>query len=187
MAERASPIGGEGLGGAAWIDYDLDDFRKNYSFYHQKSINICKKILRTFDLPFYETDLPWLTSDKKHVANFIFNRTLRYKNLETTTLLREYFEIYKDSAAFVGIPEEYEEFCATIGDIDYYEIKNFLELANIINGSKIFIGNQSSPMAIAIALGKYFIQEVCLDIPDCIFPNRKGIYLTRSSKKIGVA
>jgi hypothetical protein len=38
--------------------------------------------------------------------------------------------------------------------------KNFLELANIINSSKIFIGNQSTPLALAHGLGSPRLAEL---------------------------
>jgi hypothetical protein len=46
----------------------------------------------------------------------------------------------------------------------------------LIAGADLFIGNQSSPMALAIGLGVPFIQETCLWTPDCLYPRAEGTY-----------
>ena len=58
--------------------------------------------------------------------------------------------------AFVGLEPEYVEFCKLQPAINvpWHKTANFLELARVINGSKVFIGNQSSSQAIALGLGR---------------------------------
>lgn len=78
---------------------------------------------------------------------------------------------------FVGLPHEVEELRRITKVHAEYAITNdYLELARIIAGADLFIGNQSSPMALAIGLGVPFIQETCLWTPDCLYPRKNGFY-----------
>ena len=53
---------------------------------------------------------------------------------------------------FVGLKEEYLLLKKELPFLDYYQVHNFLELAEIINSCKIFIGNLSFGYSIAEAL-----------------------------------
>jgi hypothetical protein len=78
---------------------------------------------------------------------------------------------------FVGMPHEVEELRrVTKVHADYAITHDYLELAKLIAGADLFIGNQSSPMALAIGLGVPFIQETCLWTPDCLYPRKDGTY-----------
>ena len=81
------------------------------------------------------------------------------------------------------MPEEHEDFQKSFGKIEYYNIDNLLQIAEIINGSELFIGNQSAPMAIAIGLHKAYLQEYYPSHPDCVFPRSNGKYLIASKEK----
>ena len=78
---------------------------------------------------------------------------------------------------FVGMPHEVEELRRVTGvHAEYAITHDYLELAKLIAGADLFIGNQSSPMALAIGLGVPFIQETCLWTPDCLYPRSNGFY-----------
>jgi hypothetical protein len=78
---------------------------------------------------------------------------------------------------FVGLPHEVEELRRVTKVHAEYAITNdYLELAKLIAGADLFIGNQSSPMGLAIGLGVPFIQETCLWTPDCLYPRKDGTY-----------
>ena len=78
---------------------------------------------------------------------------------------------------FVGMPHEVEELRrVTRVHAEYAITYDYLELARLIAGADLFIGNQSSPMALAIGLGVPFIQETCLWTPDCLYPRKNGFY-----------
>lgn len=144
------------------INIDFDLFR--YVGNDQK--NLCKKILYTFNVPFTEIEKPWLHCETKKIAKIVINRTFRYRNENMDySYIRENFS----DAVFVGSKLEYDDFVSSFGYLDYYPTKNLLEVAEVINGSELFIGNQSACMAIAIGLGKYNIQEYYPAYSDCIF------------------
>ncbi len=78
---------------------------------------------------------------------------------------------------FVGLPHEVEELRrVTKVHAEYAITQDYLELAQLIAGADLFIGNQSSPMGLAIGLGVPFIQETCLWTPDCLYPRENGSY-----------
>ena len=78
---------------------------------------------------------------------------------------------------FVGLPHEVEELRrVTKVHAEYLITHDYLELAKLIAGADLFIGNQSSPMGLAIGLGVPFIQETCLWTPDCLYPRENGFY-----------
>jgi len=158
------------------IDIDIDGFRKMQHFKNRK--NTCKFILNTFKIPIDEIQQPWLETEEKKVAEVIFHRSTRYHNESVVKHLKTLVKTYKKYAIFVGFKEEWIDFCRKIGFIPWYQTKDLLSLACTIKGCKLFIGNQSCPMAIAIALHKNYIQETCPRIPDCIFNlNTKNIHL----------
>ena len=76
----------------------------------------------------------------------------------------------------VGTPDEHRDFCAYLGPLPYVATPTFLDLAEVIAGCELLVGNQSAPMAVALGLGKPLVQEVCLSIPNCFFERRNATY-----------
>jgi hypothetical protein len=76
----------------------------------------------------------------------------------------------------IRLEEEYKDFCAECGQVEYLPTKTLLEAARAIAGSELFIGNQSAPYAIAEGLKHRSILEVCLWQPDCIYRRLNAIY-----------
>jgi hypothetical protein len=113
---------------------------------------------------------PWLTVPK-HVPNglVIVHRSPRYRNdLFPWKIVREF---YGDRLLMVGQPHEHEDFQRLYGKVNFHYVKDFLEMATLIDGSFLFIGNQSSANAIAAGLQHERIQETCLWVPDVVFPH----------------
>ena len=88
--------------------------------------------------------------DKHPTINdrIVIQRTFRFRNIYINY---EFIKNY-ESALFVGIKEEYEDLKKQIPNLEFYEPKDFLEIAQIIKSSKFFIGNQSVCYPIAEAL-----------------------------------
>ena len=106
----------------------------------------------------------------------VIHRSARYQN--PWFPWKSILDRYDDAIIMVGLKEEHEAFCEEFSvEIPHIITKDFLELAHVINAAKLFIGNQSSPFALAEAMKKPVIQEVCLAIkgqgnPNCLFPRR---------------
>ena len=78
----------------------------------------------------------------------IILRSLRYQNyLINYNFLNKYKDVY-----FVGTFAEYENLKVSVKNLEFYECKDFLEMAEIINSCKLFIGNSSLGFTIAEGL-----------------------------------
>lgn len=95
------------------------------------------------------------------------NRTDRYKN--GTFPWRQIVDHYGSRILFSGTSEEYELFIKRFGPVEFAPTTDLLDLASLIAGSELFIGNQSCSFAIAEGLKHPTILEVCPTQPDCIF------------------
>lgn len=115
----------------------------------------------------------------------VINRTPRYRDPGPH---QYYIDLYQRGimkyAIFVGTSGEHQDFQKEHNiTIDYYPTANLLDLAKVIQGCEYFIGNQSCPHTIAVALGKSYQFEPShasrLPTPhgaggDCWFPRING-------------
>jgi len=130
------------------VDCDLDLFRKQ-PFNGGYTILECHRM--AFNLDFDLTE-PWLFNvNPNHVADIIVNDTgkLRWEGI---TVNWKHLKEFADRAVFVGLPNEYSNFCRDRFDIRHYPIKDAYHFAQIIKGSKLYLGNQSTGLAIAEGL-----------------------------------
>lgn len=158
------------------VNVDLDYFRTNPVGLE----NLCENILTRFEVPFLEADKPWLTCNKKKIAPIVISRSFRYRNDNLN--YKSIFENFKD-CVFIGLEVEHSDFQERFGKIDFFPVRDFLEMAEVINGADLFIGNQSSPMAVAIGLGQSFWQEYYIHHADCIFNRKNGKYIRYVDRK----
>lgn len=75
---------------------------------------------------------------------------------------------YGKEAVFIGTADEHRLFSATCGDVPHYPTANLYEAAKVIAGADLFIGNQSSPHAIAEGMKKKIFLEVWPAGPNCL-------------------
>lgn len=122
------------------------------------------------------TDLdlsPWLFAhpSQESSGRAVFARSLRYhgRNFDWKGMVEKY-----PGALFVGLPEEHAAFCGAFGQVQYRPTSNLLEVAELIAGSEIFVGNQSAPCWVAMGLGAALIQEM-----DCYASNHNSIVQPR--------
>lgn len=129
---------------------------------------------------------PWLTvKNPRRVENrdIAINRTLRWVPDTLNPVWKEWTEQgLSERAFFLGLPEEYKQFKKVIGwDIPYQPTETLLEVAEYIDGSQIFIGNQSAALAVAIGLGHNEVWcEARRDLPiernECYFKEQQGVF-----------
>lgn len=121
---------------------------------------------------------PWLSVDKADPRSYgkvICHRSPRYANPYFPWA--EIGELFAGRILVVGHREEAENLRVDLGvDCEYIPTKDYLELARLISSSDLFVGNQSSPMALALGLGVPLIQETCLWVCDCILPRENAEY-----------
>ncbi len=105
----------------------------------------------------------------------VVNRTSRYNNPYFPW--QEIVKFYRGRILFIGLKHEHEAFCSQFGKVSWRQTSDMLEMARLIAGCQLFIGNQSSANALCEGLKQNLIQETCLHIPDCIFrrPNAQHV------------
>lgn len=152
-------------------DVDLDDWVSHY----RDDLNLAEMYLTAVNRPLQASRQPWLSVPHPvRAGRIVMHRTSRYRN--PLFPWRELWEQYHDDAIMVGHPDEHAAFCAEIGPIQYLPTRGYLELARVIAGCDLFIGNQSSPYAIAEALKIPTIQETSPRVPNCIFRRENACY-----------
>lgn len=120
---------------------------------------------------------PWLTVDPSPETKgmVVINRTERYRN--KFFKWKSIVDHYQGRLVFVGLQHEWKQFCDEFGYVSFRETKTLLDVARLIAGSALFIGNQSCANACAEGLKHNSIQETSLDIPDCIYPRRNAQFV----------
>lgn len=123
-----------------------------------------------------ELHKPWLSvkPSSKSIGKIVVARSPRYQN--------PYFpwkalvEALRPHILFVGLEQEWKTFCTHYGHVDYIRTRNLHDVAQLIAGSELFIGNQSSPNAVAEGLKHPLVQETCLWVSDCIYVRDNAIH-----------
>lgn len=151
------------------IHYDLTAFRSFPFDYRMGSI------ARWYFLAFgISRDLgkPWLSvnPDNRFKDAIVLARSSRYR----TPGISHHFLAKYPRLVFVGMPDEFADMKQQLPQLEYQPVNNFLEMASVIAGSKLFIGNQSFPFALAEALKVTRVLEVYPLIPNVIVEGAGG-------------
>ncbi len=112
------------------------------------------------------TSQRWLVIKRDANSNnkIIIARSERYRNrFIDYSFLKKYSNLL-----FVGLNNEFEDMKNAIPNLQWQPVNDFLELAEIIAGCKLFIGNQSFPFAIAEGLKVPRILEKDFEEPNVI-------------------
>jgi len=131
------------------VDYNLDFFR-GQPFNGGFTILECHKMAFKVD---FDIELSWLSNvEPKHVADIVINDTGKLR-WEGVTVDWERLRGYEYRSVFVGLDHEYTNFCKNRKfEVRRYRIKDAMDFAQIIKGSKLYLGNQSTGLAIAEGL-----------------------------------
>lgn len=116
-----------------------------------------------FKQPWVEAPVP----DRGLANKVVLARSHRYQN--STFPWTKILEFLEGQCVFIGLPEEHNALSQYGPAPCHIHTENLLEAANIIKGSALFIGNQSSPFNIAEALKHPRILECCDWVPDCCY------------------
>jgi hypothetical protein len=165
------------------VDYDLDMYRPmTFGMRGQRTwINIAQGYLKLLglDTGLANGDRPWIYLDEAtEIPGFpvVFSRSPRYHNRSFPW--RRVFGKYGRQAVFVGTQNERDVFSAEFGPVRHFPTATLLDLAKVIAGCRLFIGNQSCPFAIAEGLKQNAILEFCTQVPDCNF-RRENLMVVR--------
>jgi len=151
------------------VDYNLDEFRK-YGFFLDRG-HIVRWYFNVYAIS-PDTSKPWLTAPKdgQYADHIVIARSHRYRS----PLIDYRFLSKYPNKIFVGVSEEFEDMKTALPDLEFKPVKDFLELAVIINSCKLFIGNQSFPFAIAEALKATRLLEVYYKAPNVVVEGQGG-------------
>ena len=137
------------------VDYDFDLIR-SFPFPNSRG-NISRWYFYLFATS-ADLAMPWLQvkADTQFNDHLVIARSQRYRAPGISyAFLKKYSKI-----AFVGVEEEWKEMKEAIPGIAYHPVSDFLQLASVIAGSKLFIGNQSFPFSLAEGLKTNRLLEV---------------------------
>lgn len=160
------------------VDFDLNSFRQ---WYERPNPHVITNIYRLHQMAcgieISDTE-PWLTVDgPREIPDrpIVVNRTVRFHNAQFPwrTLVNKYGK----RMAFIGDFQEAALFQQEFGFTPrHIKTENLLEAARVIAGAKVFIGNQSCPLAIAHGLGKRVIVEEWRENPNCHLQRPGALY-----------
>lgn len=110
---------------------------------------------------------PWIHAVPKPNGRVVIHRSPRHQNdlFPWRGLIRHFGK----RLLYCGVRFEYEEFARGNGDVEFYETRDLLELAEMIAGSELFVGNQSSPYWVAEGMKHNCILEQSIRVPDSNF------------------
>jgi predicted O-methyltransferase YrrM len=130
----------------------------------------------------YDKNAPWLTvdlPDNELSGRVVFARSLAHRGVDG--FWETCITAFGDRSVFVGTHEEYRDFVNRFGAIAFRQTDDLLDLARVVAGGDIFVGNQSCPYAIAEGLKRPAIQEVCRWCPNCIFNRPDALMVYENS------
>jgi len=122
----------------------------NLDFFRSLPINFNDDFIRYFSLltgVYPDLSLPslFVKENKQFENKVIIIRSTKRKNI----FINYRFLIdYKD-LIFIGLKDEYLDLKKEVSNLEFYECKNFLEMAEIIKSGKFFLGNMSLGFALA--------------------------------------
>lgn len=158
------------------VDWTSEDFRNGF---HQMFSTLLSSHARHAESVGFisripKGDAPWITTDadKATAGRVVINRTARYQNPHFPW--GKIVAHYGKRLLFVGTEDEHNMFCNIHGYVERKPTKNLLEVARLIAGSALFIGNQSVAMTIAEGLKHPRVMETCLEVCDCIYPGSQN-------------
>lgn len=145
------------------IDYDLTAFREFPFDYRMGSITrwyfLTYGITRDLSKAWLQVTPNTLFSDAVVIA-----RSSRYRTpMIDYSFLQKYPKL-----VFVGMPDEYADMKKQLPHLVHQPVPDFLELAAVIAGSNLFIGNQSFPFSLAEALKVRRVLEVFPQCPNVV-------------------
>ena len=153
------------------IDYNLDRFREHRAVMRN---HIAGSHLEVFGVN-YNLALPWLQGiSPLYINDIVISRTKR--NLSTVNKFDwQVLEKYQKNCVFIGFADEHEAFVKSTGlKVERYAAPSILEIARVIRGSKLFIGNQSLGFALAEGMKHPRVLEVYYFAPNCMPQSLNG-------------
>ena len=150
----------------------LDHWRDKY----RKGMNLADMVCSAFNVPHWPREQPWATVDKPYrVAPVVMHRSLRYHSRQKFPW-KKIVRRWSSQAVFVGAEEEHKSFVWQFGFVPHYPTPTLLDLARVIAGADLMVGNQSTPAMLAEALKRPRWLERSLRHDNCHFERPTAWY-----------
>ena len=159
--------------------YNNQEIDINFDIFRELPVNVNFNSPRWyFQITGIQVDLtdPYLEVEPHdEIKNkIIIHRTFRHRN---QFINYKFLQKYKD-LIFIGIKDEYEDLKKDIKNLDFYNCKDYLDMARVIKSCKFFIGNQSVayPMAEALKVPRILEAEPLFPVVQPIGKNAFDFY-----------
>jgi hypothetical protein len=141
------------------IDFNLDEIRDHNEALGMPHTEIRQWIMMYFPELAGDISEPWIPkASKKASFDYIaVNFTERYRNKLINYKFLQDLDI---PILFLGVPKEHTFFIPQVRKAQYIPTKDYAQVASVIGGSKLFIGNQSSCFAVAEGMGHPRLLEI---------------------------
>jgi len=177
ILEQAYITGFDVMQPSVEITHNLDRFRQIFVNHPGNYVDIYAHVfgIRDTEVQASLRNTSWLTvRTPRRIAPIVINRTHRWLPPQLPQAWQT--KNWSKDSVFIGLEQEYQDFVKITGySIDHYPTHTMRDMAEVIAGSDLFVGNQSSSLALAIGLGKKFWCERRTDLPiernECYFPN----------------
>ena len=150
------------------IDINFDiirDLPVNLLFDNLRYAFISSGVQTNLNEPFIEVEEHPLIKNR-----IVILRSLRYQNYFISYKFLENFP----KPIFVGVKKEFDELKKELKNLEFYECKDFLDMAMIIKSCKLFIGNSSLGIDLAESLKVPRLLEACPYFPARQVHGEKG-------------
>ena len=159
------------------------EYLKNVEIYSNQKIDIDLNFFRELPINFNIDSVRWyfhltgnfpdlskkyleVNNHEKFKDYIVIMRSLRRQN---KFINYSFLSSYKN-IVFIGLRNEFDNLKTKINNLEYFDSRDFLELAMIIKNSKLFIGNLSFGYALAEALKVPRLLESSPNFP-LVYPN----------------
>lgn len=174
LLETQDYIEGVRLYNGKKFDVDLDIFRNHTLKKDAYKNHIANWHLEALEQKF-DLSQPWITNIKPlNTSKIVICHNMRYVdsawNLDWN-LLKD----HEDNCLFIGFEDEHEKFMGYSKlNMPRLETDSLLEIAMVIKGSELFVGNQTFGFALAEAMKVQRVQDVWLGKENCLPQSNNG-------------
>ena len=148
------------------IDMYLSDYRLSNKLYNDSWTNIILNSFMPDKDPIKNLKILNLKKDKKFEDKILISRKAHRCIADRNVFYSKFIHKFKENVFYIRTKDEMSENQFAKNHVENIVCENFYEFATAINSCKLFIGNLSSPLALATCLNKDRICELVQ--PDAI-------------------
>ena len=143
------------------VHYNIDQIRDSPDALGMPHTEIRQWCMMLFPEMAGSISEPWIESlvpPERPPAYIVLNITQRYRTVQVNY---KFLEDIGVPVLFIGTQDEYNLIIKQCRTARWHKTKTYLEVAKVISGSRLFIGNQSSCFAVAEGMGHPRLLEIC--------------------------